>query len=67
MRTRSVLAVAAMLCAGASCDVRTACGAAGADTLELLPYPQEVELTGGSFVLGPPDLKSDRAPAESAP
>jgi hypothetical protein len=56
MNRRKFLVIAVTLAVGAG-------GAANADTLKLLPYPQEVTLRGGGLRLGPPDAKSKRAPS----
>jgi hypothetical protein len=47
------------------CPVNTANAASDSNVLELLPYPQALELQGGSLPLGPPTFQSDRKPTET--
>ncbi len=65
MNAHIILVLAFTLAVGVGSGVGVAHGAARADTLELLPYPQEIKHQGGRFVLGPPESKSDRAPSET--
>ncbi len=65
MNPHRLLAVAIILGAGAGCGSRTARGASSSDILELLPYPQEVKLLGGTFLLGPADHKAYAVASET--
>ena len=65
MNRRVFLAMTVTLGVGPGFAVRASYGSPGAETLRLLPYPQEVKLHGSGLLLGPADCKTPGPPSET--